>query len=175
LIAQAYDWIIRILGEELETEAKEKVTNWINNLKEELAAEDGKTLIEELVTSLYAIDALQKDVLAWTKETKAEITVLHQATRDVQILSQKYLQKSNQVSLFLQGIGLVRMAPLPFLKLPQAQAVMAALVTALLAYTLFTGYEHVDSGQITFFNNFGIKIPDRVSGVHKTIEIALKV
>ena len=111
----------------------------------------------------------------WTRETKAEITVLHQATRDVQILSQKYLQKSNQVSLFLQGIGLVRMTPLPFLKLPQAQAVIAALVTALLAYTLFTGYDHADSGQITFFNNFGIKIPNRVSGVHKTIETALKV
>jgi hypothetical protein len=69
----------------------------------------------------------------------------------------------------------VRMVPLPFLKLPQAQAVIAGLVAALLAYILFTGYDHVDSGRITFFNKFGVNIPDRVSGVHKTLETALKV
>lgn len=174
LIAQAYDWVVRTLGKDLETQAKEKVTAWINELKEEIAGKDGKTLVEELVTRLFAIDAIQKDVLGWTKDTKAEVVILHEATRDVQNLSQKYLQKSNQVSHFLQGIGLVRMVPIPFLKLPQAQAIIAALVTALLAYTLFTGYDHVDSGRVTFFNKFGVKIPDRVSGVHKTIETALK-
>ncbi|HWQ84679.1 MAG TPA: hypothetical protein VN363_08940, partial [Anaerolineales bacterium] len=104
-----------------------------------------------------------------------DIKNLHQATRSVQELSQKYLEKSNKVSHFLQGIGLVRMVPLPFLKLPQAQAVIAGLVTALLGYLLYTGYDHVDSGRITFFNKFGVNIPDRVSGVHKTIETALKV
>lgn len=175
LIAQAYDWIVRTLGKDLEAQAKEKVTSWINDLKAEMAGKDGKTLVEELVTRLYTIDAIQKDVLAWTKETKAEIGVLHQATRDIQALSQKYLQKSNQVSHFLQGIGLVRMIPLPFLKLPQAQVIIAGLVTALFAYTLFTGYDHVDSGRINFFNKFGVNIPDRVSGVHKTLETVLKV
>ncbi|GEM_PF-2027507 len=175
LIAQAYDWVVRMLGKDLEAQAKEKVTTWLEELKQSTAGKDGKTLVEELVTRLYTIDAIQKDVLAWTQASQADLNALHQATRAVQQLSQKYLQKSNQVSHFLQGIGLVRMVPLPFLKLPQAQAVIAGLVAALLAYTLFTGYDHVDSGRITFFNKFGVNIPDRVSGVHKTLETALKV
>ncbi len=175
LIAQAYDWVVRMLGKDLENQAKAKVIAWLEDLKKDFAGKDSKTLVEELVTRVFAIDAIQKDVLNWTSATKAELGVLHQATRDVQSLSQKYLQKSNQVSHFLQGIGLVRMVPLPFLKLPQAQAVIAALVTALMAYVLYAGYDHVDSGQITFFNKFGIRIPDRVAGVHKTVETALKV
>ena len=175
LIAQAYDWVVRMLGKDIEAQAKEKVTAWIDELKQATAGKDGKTLVEELVTRLYAIDTIQKDVLTWTQATPADLAVLHKATRDVQQLSQKYLQKSNQVSHFLQGIGLVRMVPLPFLKLPQAQVVIAGLVTALLAYTLFTGYDHVDSGRITFFKKYGVQIPDRVAGVHKTLETALKV
>ncbi len=175
LIAQAYDWVVRMLGKDLEDQAKAKVIAWLEDLKKDFAGKDGKTLVEELVTRVFAIDAIQKDVLNWTSTTKAELGALHQATRDVQSLSQKYLQKSNQVSHFLQGIGLVRMVPLPFLKLPQAQAVIAALVTALMAYVLYTGYDHVDSGKITFFNKFGVRIPDRVAGVHKTVETALKV
>lgn len=175
LIAQAYEWVVRMLGKDLEDQAKAKVIAWLEDLKKEFAGKDGKTLVEELVARVFAIDAIQKDVLNWTSATKAELGVLHQATRDVQNLSQKYLQKSNKVSHFLQGIGLVRMVPLPFLKLPQAQAVIAALVTALMAYVLYTGYDHVDSGTITFFNKFGVRIPDRVAGVHKTVEIALKV
>jgi hypothetical protein len=175
LIAQAYDWVVRMLGKDLEDQAKAKVIAWLEDLKKDFAGKDGKTLVEELVTRVFAIDAIQMDVLNWTSTTKAELGALHQATRDVQSLSQKYLQKSNQVSHFLQGIGLVRMVPLPFLKLPQAQAVIAALVTSLLAYVLYTGYDHVDSGQITFFNKFGVRIPDRVVGVHKTVETVLKV
>ena len=175
LIAQAYDWVVRMLGKDLEAQAKEKVTAWLEELMQSTAGKDGKTLVEELVTRLYSIDVIQKDVLAWTQATQADLSALHQATRSVQQLSQKYLQKSNQVSHFLQGIGLVRVVPLPFLKLPQAQAVIAGLVTALLAYLLFTGYDHVDSGRITFFNKFGVNIPDRVAGVHKTLETALQV
>jgi hypothetical protein len=175
LIVQAYEWVARMLGKDLEAQAKEKINTWLDELRQAVSGKDGKTLVEELVTRLYTIDAIQKDVFAWTQATQADLAALHQATRAVQQLSQKYLQKTNQVSHFLQGIGLVRMVPLPFLKLPQAQVVIAGLVTALLAYVVYSGYDHVDSGRIIFYKKFGVHIPDRVTGVRETVKTALKV
>jgi hypothetical protein len=66
----------------------------------------------------------------------------------------------------LKAIALVKR--IPFLMAPPAQILVAGVTIGLLGYTVYTGYDHVDSGRLPF-------VPDRVEGVRETVQTALAV
>jgi hypothetical protein len=129
--------------------------------------------VGNIVSFLYAPDTVRSDVDGWLGKTSADSPKLNQTAETVQGLAGKYESKTDGVKNALRLIGLAKNVPIPVVKTPQVQAVIAAVVLGLLAYTLYSGYDHVDSGQITFMNRFGIPIPDRVEGVRETAQKAL--
>ena len=89
------------------------------------------------------------------------------------------MTKTTYAKKLLDGIGLTRSMTLidkiPQLKAlaPQLEIVLTAVTLGVLGYTLYTGYDHVDSGRVQFSQRFGVNIPDRVVGVRATVQKAL--
>lgn len=88
-------------------------------------------------------------------------------------LSAHQIAKTGQVTSFSQVACMARSLMLTVDRLPYMQMFIAAVVLGLLGYTLFSGYEYVDSGSVNYFNRFQVHIPDRVEGVSATVQKVL--
>lgn len=172
LILQAYDWVLALLGKDVEAKARQKVKEWIDELKAEPEG-DEDTLADTLVIRLYDPEGIRADAASWLKTTTRTPEQINVVAEDVAGIGNRYAEKTARVESFLNGIGVVRALPIPFVKVPQFQVVLAALTLGLLGYTLYNGYDHVDSGRVTFFKKFGVNIPDRVKGVRETVQEGL--
>jgi hypothetical protein len=171
LLLQAYDWVLALLGKDVEAQARKQVGAWVDDLKKE-RKEGEPGLVDQLVDRLYTPDKVKSEVAGWLKASQANVEKVNQAAETVAGLGKKYEAKTDQVRNFLKVIGLMKVVPIG--KLPQIQAIAAAVTLGLLGYTLYSGYDHVDSGRVTFSERFGVNIPDRVEGVRETVQKALK-
>lgn len=174
LLLQAYDWVLALIGKGGELAARQKVQGWIDQLRQShLQGGDQDTLASQLVEQVYDTKAINDAVSQWLTSSKVEAPVLNQTSDAVDGLSSRYEAKIGQVASFLKVAAVARSLPLPVDKLPYLQVVVAAVVLGLLGYTLFSGYDYVDSGSVAFFNRFKVHIPDRVEGVSATVQKAL--
>lgn len=174
LLLQAYEWVMDLLGKEVEQKAREKIAEWRDELKKDQPAED-VGWVDRLVERLYTRAVIEKEVTAWLATSEASVEAINQAAETVAELSRKYEAKSDRVTSVLKVVGLTRVVPLPVTKTPQFQVVVAAISFGLLGYTLYTGYDHIDSGRITFSQRFGFNIPDHVAGIRETVQQALGI
>jgi hypothetical protein len=177
LLLQAYDWVLALIGKDSEQAARQKVQEWIDTLRQShQQAGDEDTLASQLVEQIYATKAINDLVSQWlVAASQIDVSAINQTTDAVDALSARYEAKIDQVSSFLKVASVARSLPLPVDKLPYVQLVVAAVVLGLLGYTLYSGYDYVDSGSVTFFKRFQVHIPDRVEGVSITVQKALKV
>ncbi len=74
---------------------------------------------------------------------------------------------AKRVTQVLSIVTLVRVVPI--VSTPQGQVVVAAVLTGLVGYALYSGYCHVDTGRISFGERFGFDIPERTIGVRATV------
>ncbi len=191
LMLQAYDWVLNLLGKETEAEARKKVQEWIEELRSSHEKEDDvPDLADQLVSTLFAIEATQKDLAEWLKGTKADAQKLDEITQSVLTLADSFHAKVAWVEKFVKLLGAVPesittlVAAITLINpgiagtiaglLPAIEVVRGGITMGLLGYTLYSGYDHVDSGRVTFFGRFGVNIPDRVTGVRELLETALK-
>jgi hypothetical protein len=176
LLLQAYDWVLALIGKDGEQAARQKVKEWIDLLRQgQIQAGSEDTPVSQLVEQIYATKAIDDLVSQWLSASQADASALSQTADTVSGLSARYEAKIGQVASFLKVASLARSLPLPVDKLPYLQLVIAAVVLGLMGYTLFSGYDYVDSGSVNFFNRFKVHIPDRVEGVSLTVQKALKV
>jgi DNA-binding transcriptional regulator YdaS (Cro superfamily) len=176
LLLQAYDWVLALIGKDSEHVARQKVQEWIDQLRQShQQAGDEDTLASQLVEQVFATKAINDLVIQWLAASQVDAPTLNQTADLVDGLSARFEAKIGQVASVLKVASVARSLPLPVDKLPYVQLVIAAVVLGLLGYTLFSGYDYVDSGSITFFNRFQVHIPDRVEGVSLTVQKALKV
>jgi hypothetical protein len=176
LLLQAYDWVLALIGKSGEQVARQKVRDWIDQLRQShVQAGDEDTLASQLVEQVFATKAINDLVNQWVAASQVDSPTLNQTADAVDGLSARYEAKIGQVASFLKVASVARSLPLPVDKLPYIQLVIAAVVLGLLGYTLFSGYDYVDSGSVNFFNRFQVHIPDRVEGVSLTVQKALKV
>jgi hypothetical protein len=176
LLLQAYDWVLALIGKDGEQTARQKVQEWIDQLRQDhVQAGDEDTLASQLVEQVYATKAINDLVTQWLTASQVDASAINQTVDMVDGLGARYEAKINQVASFLKVASVARSLPLPVDKLPYVQLVVAAVVLGLLGYTLFSGYDYVDSGSVNFFNRFQVHIPDRVEGVSVTVQKALKV
>jgi hypothetical protein len=182
LLLQAYDLVLSLLGKDAEASARKKVKEWVEELRNEhKQVGDESGLAEGFVSRIYASIQINEDVKAWVNQTKTGLEALNQVTKQVGILSEGYELKAKRVQDTLKTVssargfaraGAVRLAPLAS-ALPYLEILAAGVILGLMGYSLYAGYDHVDSGSATFFKRFAIKIPDRVVGVRETIQNAL--
>jgi hypothetical protein len=176
LLLQAYDWVLALIGKDGEQAARQKVKEWIDLLRQgQIQAGSEDTPASQLVEQVYATKAINDLVSQWLSVSQVDASALNQTAGTVDGLSARYEAKIGQVASFLKVASLARSLPLPVDKLPYLQLVIAAVVLGLLGYTLFSGYDYVDSGSVNFFKRFEVHIPDRVEGVSLTVQKALKV
>ncbi len=177
LLLQAYDWILALLGKDQEQAMRAQVEGWIEQLKSEQG--DDTSLVANLVNNLYTPQKINQDVAGWLETTQVSVEPINQAAETVQGLGVVFVTKTTYAKKLLDGIGLIRSMTLidkiPQLKAlaPQLEIVLAAVTLGVLGYTLYTGYDHVDSGRVQFSQRFGVNIPDRVVGVRATVQKAL--
>jgi DNA-binding transcriptional regulator YdaS (Cro superfamily) len=176
LLLQAYDWVLALIGKDSEQAARQRVQEWIDQLRQShQQAGDEDTLASQLVEQIYVTKAINDRVAQWLLASQMDAPTINQTADGVDGLSARYEAKINQVASFLKVASVARSLPLPVDKLPYIQLAVAAVVLGLLGYTLFSGYDYVDSGSVNFFNRFQVHIPDRVEGVSLTVQKALKV
>lgn len=182
LLLQAYDLVLALLGKDTEAAARQKVMEWVEQLRNEHKQPgDEPGLAEGLVAGIFAASKIGEEVKEWVNKTKIQLEVLNQVSQDVGVLSEGFELKTKRVQETLKAVstargfaraGAVKLAPLAT-ALPYLEMLTAAVILGLMGYTLYTGYDHVDSGSATFFKRFSVKIPDRVEGVRETVQKAL--
>jgi hypothetical protein len=184
LLLQAYDLVLSLLGKDAEASARKKVKAWVDELRNEhKQAGDEVGLAEGLVGGMYASKQINEDVKAWATQSKTELETLNQAIEQVGLLSEGFELKAKRVQDTLKAVSSARgfaragavKLPLLATALPYLEILAAGVMLGLMGYTLYTGYDHVDSGSATFFKRFAVRIPDRVEGVRETVQKALAV
>jgi hypothetical protein len=176
LLLQAYDWILALLGKDAEQNARKKVHEWIEELRaSHTKPGDEDDLAAKLINLIYTPDKINAEVSEWLKGTQASVETLNKTSESVSEIGAKYEAKANRVEDFFKVAGVVRSLPLPVDKIPYVQLAIVAIVLGLMGYTLYTGYDHVDSGAVNFKNRFSVRIPDRVEGVRETVQKSLNV
>jgi hypothetical protein len=173
LLLQAYDALLALLGKDIATQARQQIKQWLDQLKQEQSASGESTgLFGSLLNRVYGPDTIRAEVAEWLKRD-AEVGKINDAADKVQGLADRYRIKTEQVEKLLKAVAFARR--LPIVGTPQGQVIVAGVLLAALGYTLYTGYDHVDSSRVTFKKRFGFNIPDRVEGVRETVQKAMGV
>jgi hypothetical protein len=167
LLFRAYQWVMALLGKEVGDETRQRIEQWVDEIgKAKQQGEAGDTVLGRLVTRLYGSDGIVAELETRLEATAADTAVITAATETVADLAERFRAKTEKVETMLKAIALVKR--IPFLMAPPAQILVAGVTIGLLGYTVYTGYDHVDSGRLPF-------VPDRVEGVRETVQTALAV
>ncbi len=158
LILQAYDWVLALLGKDVESRIRQQVQQWIDELKKEKAGtstgEEG--LFDKLVDHIFDVKGITHDVTGWIKAATAPGDQLQTLSTQIAGLDKAFETLATQAENFLKLLGTVSTVAL-LKRVPQFAVVVAAIELSLLGYILYTGYDHVDSNRLQFL--------DRVKGV----------
>ena len=172
LLAQAYNWIQALLGKEIEGEARQQVGEWLKDLQQKQPqGKFAQGFFGQLVTKIYNPSGIQQDIKVWVEATQVEVSQMNQAAEVVENLAKKHEVRAKQVDRLLTVIAFVKR--IPAIKTPQGQVVTAAVLLSVLAYTLYSGYDHIRDGRIVLNEKFSFNIPDRVVGIRETVQQAL--
>jgi hypothetical protein len=179
LLLQAYDWVLALIGKDTEAAARKKVHEWIEELRQShTQSGDEEGLADKLVDMLYTTQKIQEDLGRQIDKKGNDVQTLTTTAATIMSLGSRYEAKASQMESFFKaakGANSVLLALSA--KFPAAAAglpVVAMVVLGLTGYTLFSGYDHVDTSSANFFNRFQINIPDRVEGVSGTVTKVLK-
>ena len=179
LLLQAYDWVLALLGKDAEAAARKKVHEWIEELRQShTQAGDEEGLADKLVDMLFTTQKIQEELGRQIDENGNNVPTLITTAETINTLGTRFEAKAGQMEGFFKaakGANSVLLALSA--KFPAAAAgipVVAVVVLTLTGYTLFSGYDHVDTSSASFFDRFQINIPDRVEGVSGTVTKALK-
>lgn len=174
LLLQAYDWVLALIGKDVEQAARKKVKEWIDELRSSHTAESGAdSLAGSLVKRIFNPGAVTDGLEDRLERCKAELKTLNDTVDAIEKIAVHYEAKAKRAEAFFKLTGAVKLLPLPVEKLPFVQVGVAAVTLGLMGYVLYSGYDHVDSGSVTFFKNHQVQIPDRVTGIRATLEQAL--
>jgi hypothetical protein len=168
LLAQALDSVLALVG--VNPQARAQVGTWLDQIRNQLPNPSAAMpIVTPLVHRILATDAIKQDVEHAVAGTAAAVPAdrLGRARSAVEKLPTSYEAIAKRVTQVLSIVTLVRVAPI--VSTPQGQVVVAAVLTGLVGYALYSGYCHVDTGRISFNGRFGFDIPERTIGVRATV------
>jgi hypothetical protein len=123
--------------------------------------------VAQLVRQIFGPDDVKTDVTSWSNATMAAPDRIGQTSTTVQALVPHYNTQAQWVERLVNLVSVLR--AVPALAIPQGQVVVAAVLTGLMGYSIYSGYCHVDTGRVTFFQRFGFDIPQRTQGIRATV------
>jgi hypothetical protein len=142
-LLNVYDKILALLGKGVEDEARKRIREWLDKIKQ-----DGKIeAFDHLVGKLYRVDDFRKDLAGWLGSTTAEVVKIDATTTIVAELSQKFIVLVGRINKISDIAGVAKM-----LKNPQVHLVITGIRIALLAALVYAGYDYIAYEQIRFPN-----------------------
>lgn len=138
-----YCKIMALLGREIEDQARDKVKEWLDKVKEE-----GKIdLFEILLAKFYRVESFKETLQGWLSKTTAEIDAINKTVDEVTLLGEKFTVLVGRMSTLANVINLGKL-----IKLPQVLLVVAAIQLALLAVLVYAGFDYIGYRQPRFPN-----------------------
>jgi hypothetical protein len=155
-LLNVYDKIMALLGKDAEDQARQKVREWLEKIREKEEID----LFDVLVGRLYRVEALQVDVERWLAGTTAGLDVIHETTYAVRALQDQFIVLVGRMRMLEDVVGLAKL-----IKLPQMLLIVAAVQIGLLAALVYAGLDYVGYRAPLF--------PNIAKGVGEVIEESL--
>lgn len=156
-VVQAYDNLLAALGQEVTSEMRRFLADWLEQLRQ------GEAL-GGLLEALFETAKVQARVRSLVEGSSASPVVLGQVRSAVAALPQGFAARTRLAEQILAALGVLKR--IPAARLPAVEAAVAATYVGLLGYVLFVGGDYVDAPRLERLG--------RVPGVAQTVEIGLQ-
>ena len=158
-ILAANDKIIALLGISALDEARKQLALWLDDLK-------AGTLFPQLADKVLQTGAVQTEIAGWVASFSGSEVALVMAADEIGKLEGRFSAKIAVADKIISALALAKLAP-PLMT-PLGRLGMAAAYLGLLAYTVGSGYDHVDSDKVKILD-----WAEGVRGVAKRLLVAL--
>lgn len=155
-VVQAYDNLLAALGQEVTSEMRQFLADWLEQLRQ------GEALTG-LLDALFEVAKTQARVRSAVESSSASPVVLGQVRGAVAALPQSFAARTRLAGQILAGLGLLKR--IPAARLPAVELAVAATYIGLLGYGLFVGADYVDAPRLERLG--------RVPGVARVVEMGL--
>ncbi len=142
-LVNVYNKIQALLGKEMEEQARNRVEEWLKQIKKDEKID----LFDQLVAKLYRVNGLKQEVEKTLAETDADIDTLDTTHQDIDALSAKFTALSKNMGLLASVLVLAKIV-----KIPQVLLVIAGLQISLLAVVVVAGQDYIGYKQPRFPN-----------------------
>lgn len=138
-IVQAYDNLLAALGQDVTSEMRQHVAEWLRTLQEGEA-------IDTLLGQVYEVPKSRQRVLELVEGSPAPPTALGAAQAAVATLPDSFAARTKLGSQLLAGLGLLKR--IPATRIPPVELATAATYIALLGFIIFVGGDYVDAPRL---------------------------
>jgi hypothetical protein len=133
-LLNVYDKILALLGKDAEDQARQKVKEWLEQIREKEEID----LFDVLLGKLYQVDALTKEVADWLAGTTARLDQMHETTCVVRALQDQFIVLVGRMRVLQDVVGLAKL-----ITLPQVLLIVAGVQFGLLAALIYAGLDYV--------------------------------
>ncbi|RPI24814.1 MAG: hypothetical protein EHM61_16075 [Acidobacteria bacterium] len=130
----AYLKIRALLGKDVEEQARNKVNEWLENIKEAGKIEIFDTLVEKF----YGLESFKKALQGSLARSTAEIDSVNRTTDQVSSVGEKFAVLSARMSALANVVNLGKM-----IHLPQVLLIIASIQVTLLAVVIYSGFDYI--------------------------------
>ncbi len=162
LLVQAYDKILKALGKDVASDARQQAARWLQMLQ-------SGTVFEKLLEQLYEKQRILRDIETHARKASDALmsdafsTVLSE-TRD---LAERFQQQRRSIEWVLRGLAFAK--DWLFTVEPWGPLAVTAMYVGTLGYTVYAGGDYVD-----WFRTDRIQPLDRVLGLRDVVRETLK-
>jgi hypothetical protein len=149
-LLNVYEKVVALLGKDVETAARGKIREWLDQIKQANKIE----LFASLIETLYGMDAIIKSVERELKQPNASLEILNRTADAVKALSDKFIVLVGRIRKLEDAMRLGKL-----IRIPQVLLVIVALQLALLAAVVYEGHAYLAKGLTGILrDNLGIQI-----------------
>jgi hypothetical protein len=129
-----YRKILALLGKELEEEAKNKVSEWLQKVKETGKVEIFDTLVEKF----YRLESFKQALQESLSKSTAELEVVNSTTEQVTLVGDKFSVLAGRMNTLANVVNLGKLTGIP-----QVLLVVASIQVTLLAVVIYSGFDYI--------------------------------
>lgn len=142
-LLNVYDKLLALLGKDLESQARQKIKEWL----EKIESDEKIELFDSLVDKMYRVDGLNNELKVCLEETQADLARLNDTTQRVGNIADKFIILISKAQS-LERILILAKA----IKMPQVLTIIAGLQITLLAVVVYGGYDYIGYRERRFPN-----------------------
>jgi hypothetical protein len=146
-LLNVYDKIRLLLGKRVESLARQRVQEWLEQIKDEEGQEAQETLFSNLLGQFYGLDDFKQELPDWTAQSEADMGVITKTAAQVEALADQYAVFAGRLGTLQTAVVLARMV-----KVPQVLFAIAVIEVALLAVVVYAGADYIGYRQPRFPN-----------------------